>query len=435
MTTTPTAPRHLTLLEIQDFKGIRMARLHIDDGATQLLEGRNGNGKSSILDGLRLLLGGKAELPDDPIRRGATKGKLRAEFGDLVVRGSITGPDRVNLTVTEGGKKVPSPQAFLDRMTGRRWVDPIEYERLKPAEQAETLAALVGLDVSDLDAEHAQVYENRTVVNRMVRDLTGELAALPATTVADVEEDAQALVDQLDQATKSEARYAVAWAAQTTAEEAVTVATKRVAALEAQLAAARAEVTAATAKLTAATTKAAEAKAAVIDAAPLRERLQHVRAADESRAQARRRAEAQKRLDAKAAESEAMTKRLTEIEAERQARIAAVRMPVEGLSIVDGQVLYRGIPLAQASQAERLRVSIGVALVGHPEIRLLLVRDGSRLDDESLALVDQIAAEHGAQVLIERVANRPSGEEGTFWVEAGMAGDAGANEDAAEDET
>ena len=63
-------------------------------------------------------------------------------------------------------------------------------------------------------------------------------------------------------------------------------------------------------------------------------------------------------------------------------------MPVEGLSLTDEGLTYNGVPFSQASQGERLRVAVGMALAMLPEpeegVRVILVRDGSLLDAANL---------------------------------------------------
>jgi hypothetical protein len=78
-------------------------------------------------------------------------------------------------------------------------------------------------------------------------------------------------------------------------------------------------------------------------------------------------------------------------------------MPVESLAFGEGEVLYGGLPLGNASSAEQLRVSVGVAMAANPTLRILRVRDGSLLDDNSLELLSSLVAANNFQLWIERV--------------------------------
>ena len=51
-------------------------------------------------------------------------------------------------------------------------------------------------------------------------------------------------------------------------------------------------------------------------------------------------------------------------------------------------------------------------MAGDPELKFLLIRDGSLLDDEGLAILEQMAHENSYQILMERVDT--SGKVGIF---------------------
>ena len=71
----------------------------------------------------------------------------------------------------------------------------------------------------------------------------------------------------------------------------------------------------------------------------------------------------------------------------------------------------------------RLRVGIALAMKSNPRLRVLRIRDGSLLDDASMATVAEMAEANDFQVWIERVDT--SGRVG-FVVEDGSVRDAEA---------
>jgi hypothetical protein len=108
------------------------------------------------------------------------------------------------------------------------------------------------------------------------------------------------------------------------------------------------------------------------------------------------------RLEDKSAK---LTDRLIEIAAAKAAMIAYADFPVKGLSFdAEGwTVLLDGIPFAQASSAEQLRTCVAIAAAANPVLRVMLIRDGSLLDEDSLKLLFDLAREKDLQVWIERV--------------------------------
>ena len=105
----------------------------------------------------------------------------------------------------------------------------------------------------------------------------------------------------------------------------------------------------------------------------------------------------------------ALTAQLEAIDAEKLAGLQAAPMPIPGLSISDESVLFNGVPFSQASGAERLRVSLAIVMAANPELRVCYIKDGSLLDDDSLQLVREMAAEHDYQVWLEMVGDHHDG--------------------------
>jgi hypothetical protein len=153
--------------------------------------------------------------------------------------------------------------------------------------------------------------------------------------------------------------------------------------------------------------KAAEARVAGlqdVDVEPLR---QQIRGAEATNRQVRenhqRQAAAAEHAVAERQSAE-LTEQIEVVDQQKASAIAAAPMPVPGLGFgADGVVTLNGLPLEQASAAERLRVSVAIGLAMNPRLRVLLIRDASLLDRESMRLVADMARASGAQLWLERV--------------------------------
>jgi hypothetical protein len=122
-------------------------------------------------------------------------------------------------------------------------------------------------------------------------------------------------------------------------------------------------------------------------------------------------------------EAKALTEAIDARDQAKRAAIAAAKMPVPGLDFGDGVVLLAGVPFDQASDAERLRASVAIAMAANPKLRVIRIRDGSLLDEDAMKVLEQIAIERDFQVWIERVDS--SGQVG-FVLEDGHVRDAAA---------
>ena len=124
-----------------------------------------------------------------------------------------------------------------------------------------------------------------------------------------------------------------------------------------------------------------------------------------------------------------LTAQIEAVDQQKAEAIAAARMPVQGLGFdAAGVVTLNGLPLDQASAAERLRVSVAIGLAMNPRLRVLLIRDASLLDRESMRVVAGMAREAGAQLWVERV---EVDEQTTVLIEDGQVVEPGERQAAA----
>ena len=103
--------------------------------------------------------------------------------------------------------------------------------------------------------------------------------------------------------------------------------------------------------------------------------------------------------------SDELSDGIGDLDREKADAIQGATYPLEGLTVDDKGVLLHGLPLEQASSAEQLQCSVAIGLALNPELRVLLVRDGSLLDEDSLRLLTEMAEGADAQVWLETVSD------------------------------
>ena len=152
-------------LEAQNVKRLKAIEIR-PDGNLVVIGGKNGAGKSSVLDSIAYVLGGKDAIPSQPVRKGEKKATVVCELDNLIVKRTITATGGGTLTVeNKEGAVFKSPQAMLDALCGELTFDPLEFSRMSARKQAETLKGLVGLDFSELENERQSLYDERTRIN------------------------------------------------------------------------------------------------------------------------------------------------------------------------------------------------------------------------------------------------------------------------------
>lgn len=360
------------------------------DGTLQVISGKNGQGKSSVLDPIWLALGGGAAKKGTarPIRDGADNARVELNLGDLVVTRTWSSNDRSTLKVTsKDGAQYKSPQAMLDSLIGRLSFDPLAFTQLSGKEQREQLISLVDLsiDVDELDRERARLFDERTQVGREGKAL-GDVSVDP--TLPEVETSAVELIRKIDDAQQL-VRVNHAWRAK------------------------RADLTDEVAKLTRLLSEAqsalAEAESVELEPEPdinaMRARLASL---EEENARIRANNTARETEAKKMALREkykALTDAISIVDEKKAEALAKAVFPVDGLGFDADGVTYQGVPFSQASAAEQIRVSLAMAMAMNPKLRVIRIMDGSLLDSDNMQLIAQMAADNDFQVWVERVAD------------------------------
>ncbi len=424
-------------LEVENVKRVRSVAIE-PDGALVRIGGRNGAGKSSTLDAIEMALAGASSIPEEPLRRGARRGRIVLDLGDLVVERTFTASGGSALTVRAAdGTQQRSPQALLDSLCSRIAFDPLDFARAKPRDQVETLRRLTGLDFTALDRERASVYAQRTAANADAKEAAATARAMPHYPQATEERSAADVLQRLEAAQAAErsretyqrlVQEAEDELAEARAAEARAVAD--VERLEAELEAARgveatrrAAVQRARDALAGAEQSLAEAPVPDLET-PKRELEELDRYNAQVRAN-RERDSATERARQLEQRAESLTEKIEAIDEQKRQALEAAPFPVPGLGFSEDCVTFGGLPLAQASSAEKLRVSVAMGLAMNPKLRVLLIRDGSLLDSASLRMVSEMATEAGGQVWVETVSE--TGEGCSVLIEDGaVAGAEGA---------
>jgi DNA repair exonuclease SbcCD ATPase subunit len=383
------------------------------DGTLQVIAGRNGQGKTSVLDAIWWALDGAAALKGTPrpVRDGEDRGHVRLDLGDLVVTRTFTADGRSKLQVeAPDGARYPSPQTMLDRLVGRLSFDPLAFAQLDPRAQVSQLLALIDLpfDIEDLNRDRSVAYNERTEIGRDAARVKGQLDSIPRvddSVPAELISVAKLLEDL------EEAQAAIRARRQADAE--VGTVDARIAHLTGKVDELRADLDAATVKLEEAIGERATVVAARDETHQLYAHSPDVdstkaklAAADTINEQVRARQARDlvaAQLERHRTDYQARTDEINALDETKRAGLAGARFPVAGLGFDDTGVTYNGIPLGQCSGAERLRVSLAIAMALNPRLRVIRITDGSLLDSENMRLIADMAADRDYQVWVERV--------------------------------
>lgn len=402
-------------LQAENIKRLKAVKIQ-PNGSMVVIGGENGAGKSSVLDSIMYALAGGKSIPSKPLRKGAKQGKITLDLGEtahgrLIVERTFTEKGSSLTIKSADGYEAPSPQAILDSVCGKLAFDPLEFSRQKAKEQLAMLRDLVGIDFTGLDDERASAFQTRTSVNREVKQLEGELAGLAFHEDAPEAETSVATIgEELQKATDHNAENQAARSKHDAIVDGLASLKTQLGDLLDELAELQAKIDSTNARIAKGETALAESKKAVqaladIDTAPIREKMRTVEGLNGKVRDNAKRAEVETKLTAARGRSHALTERLEAIDAEKSAELSAAKFPIDGLGFTDDGITFSGLPFEQASSAERIRVSAAMGLAMNPDLRVMLIRDGSLLGTEAMAMLGELAEERDAQIWVERVSD------------------------------
>lgn len=169
-------------LVAENFKRLQVVEIK-PDGSLIQVQGKNAQGKSSVLDAIWAALGGKKAIPGEPIRRGADEARIELLLGDdqkteyVVKRTFGRGREPQIVVEAPDGARYATPQTLLDGLLGALSFDPLAFARMAPKDQAAELQKLVpDVDFDAIDAANRGDYERRTAINREAKALCSALS-------------------------------------------------------------------------------------------------------------------------------------------------------------------------------------------------------------------------------------------------------------------
>ncbi len=164
-------------LEIKDCQRLKLFELTPDRNLI-IVGGDNAQGKTSVLESIKMLLGGKRAQVPRPVREGAEQASIRMVTDtDLVVEKTIEKDGKERLKVT--GPRDANGQTLLNQIYNKSTIDPLAFSLLEKKKQREVLLSLVGVDPAVLDREIKDKADERTNVNRELAKLDAQISATP----------------------------------------------------------------------------------------------------------------------------------------------------------------------------------------------------------------------------------------------------------------
>lgn len=411
-------------VKISNILGI--ADLEFDAGRFVEISGRNGSGKTSILEAVKATL--KSGHDATLLRAGADAGEAVIVLDDgteIAKRVKETGSD----TIVKGpdGKRVAKPGTLVAALADLLSVNPVDFLRATKKERVsvllesmpieldfDRLKEITGLDdvpggvhaLVAIEACRKTIYDARTGTNRAVKEKHATINQLAATlpdASVEIPGGADGLVDQLQ--ALDAAKDAELERISTKLEGIRQTKDLKVAELRRQIEAEEEAFREIAQKAAAQRQRTVEKHAA--DSAGIRANLAAIQEAQKAAAkhESTRQTIGQmrKQADELQAESEAQTAALEALEAYKSELLSA--LPIPGLTVVDGEIYRDGVQFDRLNTAQQVQIAVEIAKLRAGKLGVICCDGLELLDSATFAEFQKQALASGLQLIVTRVAD------------------------------
>lgn len=426
-------------IKISNILGIE--DMEFSAGRFNSIEGKNGQGKTSVLEAIKTVVEGVSEAT--LIRNGAERGEVVFLMDDGTEIKHVVG-NRAQTTITNrDGTKQASPRTAIKALTDALSVNPVEFLRARPKDRVSILLECLPLKadpvrleeiagaaakvadpnhhaLTQIDAIHKSVFDDRTGTNRAIREKQATINQLEQTLpdaadmpIDNIEELEQKAVELDAKRDAENLRIDTKLAELRTAHQAkIDEHQAKVDDLQKQIEVERQHIVTERANF-AETERRAEAQRQIglkqhTDAkTPIANQIAVIRSNRDAatRAKVTRENIEAMGVDLKdlEADAERMSMALIALEAYKSELLAT--LPIAGLEVKAGEIFRHGVVYDRLNRAQQVDIAFQIAILRAGGMNIICVDELESLDSESYEAFRESALKSGAQLFVTRVAD------------------------------
>ena len=398
----------ITSLEIENVKKVKAVKLEPSENGLTIIGGKNGQGKTSVLDSIAWALGGDKYRPSKAQREGSViPPNLHVSLSNgLIVERKGKNSD-LRVTDPEGRR---AGQQLLNEFVEQLALDLPKFMEASNKEKAETLLKIIGVgeELTELETAERNLYNDRTAIGRIAdqkKKFADEMPfydGVPSEIVS-----ASELIKQQ--------QYILARNGENQRKR------ERKEKYDRELAEAQTAFDRARERLREAEQNALIARKDALDLLDesTEELEKNIRDIDELNIKIRN------NLDKEKAEEEAkyyaekydeLTGRIYDVRKKRKALLDKADMPLDGLSVENGELIYKGCKWDCMSSSDQLKTAAAIVRKLKPDCGFVLMDKLEQMDSDTLSEFASWLEGEGLQVIATRVS---TGGECTVIIEDG----------------
>jgi hypothetical protein len=403
-------------VQIENVKSVKA--FHVSPGATGLtiVGGKNAQGKTSVLDAIAWALGGAKKQPTNAQRNGAMSPPSISITLSNGIRAERKGKNSSLTVIDPSGQR--GGQALLDAFVSEFALDLPRFLNAPAREKAQILLRILGIgdELVKLDQDEKRLYNERHTIGQIKTAKEKHAAELPEysdapaepLSISDLLQRQQAVLTRNgENQRKREQKDRIA--------EGLAKCRANIEETERMLADLREAEARYVSDLETAEREAAD----LVDesTAELERQIAEFEAINHQIAANQQKNAARDEAEQYAAQYEAKS---MEIEAVRKSRLALLEgapLPLDGLTVEDGDLRYKGQAWDGMSGAEQLRVAVAIVRALKPECQFVLMDKLEQMDLDTLREFGAWLEAEGLQVIATRVS---TGDECAIIIEDGL---------------
>lgn len=408
-------PVKINTLELENVKRIRAVQLTPAANGLTVIGGNNNQGKTSVIDAICWLLGGNKYQPSNAQREGAlTEPMLRCTLSNgLVVERK--GKNAALKVIDPQGNR--AGQKLLDGFLSELALDLPKFMQSSDKEKADTLLRIIGVgeQLAQMEQEEKRLYDQRTAIGQIQQQKAKFAAELPTWEELPPEPvSAGELIAQQQEILARNGKRQQWIREMQSIDMMIANLTNEIQMTERRLADLRTQLDECNEKAASAhktpeqlvMESTAELEASIADIDRLNAKI---------RDNQRKAAAEQEASDYKA-QYDGLTDQIEKIRADRRALLNGANLPLPGLSVEGGRLLYQGKAWDCMSGSEQLRVATAIVRCLNPECGFVLLDKLEQMDVNTLADFGAWLEAEGLQAIATRVS---TGNECSIIIEDG----------------
>ncbi|MEJ8761679.1 AAA family ATPase [Enterocloster sp. HCN-30185] len=407
-------------LEIENVKRVKAVKIEPTANGLTIIGGKNNQGKTSVLDAIAWALGGDRYRPSQAQREGSV---IPPNLHIVMNNGLIVERRGKNsdLKVTDpNGKK--AGQQLLNEFVEQLALDLPKFMEATSQEKAQTLLQIIGVGprLADLERQEKELYNERTYIGRTAdqkekyakeQPYYPDVPSVPVSASELIRQQQEILAQNGENQRKRERRHQLEQEYQSVTEQIQALLAKQ-GQLEADLKIARETSEGLTDRST------AELEENISNIEEINRKVRANLDKDKAEEDAKGYREQYKRL----------TAQIEEIRSQKTDLLKEADLPLPGLGVEDGELVYHGQKWDNMSGSEQLKVSTAIVRRLNPECGFVLLDKLEQMDLDTLHEFGQWLEQEGLQAIATRVS---TGGECSLIIEDGYV--AGQEHPAAEE--